>query len=76
MPKDMPKTQLNLLKILIQIFNIIIQGLAEFRIHIHDNDDFDFALDYIHYSTAQDKVICRHKRVENEDGIEESGGGL
>ena len=51
----------------IDLFNSLLKILAEEDIHIRCHDDMDFAIDYIHYSPAQDEIIARFKEVKEVD---------
>jgi hypothetical protein len=53
---------------LVEGLNIQIQLLKDAGIKIHDDSDFDFVIDYVYHSTAQDKVIVKFK---NKGEIEE-----
>jgi hypothetical protein len=43
--------------------NSQIQLLKQAGIKIHDDNDFEFVIDYVYYSEAQDEVIVRFKGV-------------
>jgi hypothetical protein len=48
---------------LVEGLNNQIQLLKQAGIKIHDDNDFEFVIDYVYYSEAQDEVIVRFKGV-------------
>jgi hypothetical protein len=48
---------------LVEGLNSQIQLLKQAGIKIHDDNDFEFVIDYVYYSEAQDEVIVRFKGV-------------
>ena len=48
---------------LVEGLNSQIQLLKQAGIKIHDDNDFEFIIDYVYYSEAQDEVIVRFKGV-------------
>jgi hypothetical protein len=66
MLQGMSKKHFNLLEAYISTLNNMIQEMKKQGIHIHDNQDFDFAIEHIRYSEAQDKVLVSFHHVESE----------
>ena len=60
------------LQMLVEDINSKIQKLKEIGADIHDNEDFDWGIDYIYYSPANDKIIFKTKEVVNENYHDES----
>lgn len=46
--------------------NAIIKLLREVGEEIHDDADFDFCLDHVYYSSANDKLVCKFKEAWKE----------
>lgn len=59
--------QFNMLKSYIDTLNSMVKILKENNIHIRDNDDFDYAIEYVYYSEGQDEVIAKFKEVEQDE---------
>jgi hypothetical protein len=51
---------------LIETLNTYIQNMKKARLYIHDDNDFDFVIDYIYYSPAQDEIIFRCTNKEDK----------
>lgn len=56
-----------LLHFLIDDMNAKIKLLREFGVEVVDNQDFNFAVQEVRYSPAQDKVIVRFDKAIKED---------
>lgn len=49
--------------------NKIIKLMRDVGEEIHDDSDFDYVLDYVYYSSASDKIICKFKEAQPNETI-------
>lgn len=47
--------------------NNSLQLLSEIGVQIHDNDDFEYVIDYVYYSPAQKRTIVKFKEKRSDD---------